>query len=304
MDNNMIKYARCSDKYAEYKEKIQRYWIMFYKAEKINNIIDVINHINMSNPTKFQIIDDHVACADPFLYEHKNEVYLFYEKINEQRINKRNNPDGTGEIYYTKLTYKDNKFHYEEPQLALAESTHLSFPYVFDDATEIYMLPENCRSKKLTLYKSKQFPIIWEPQIILEGSFVDSIIIKHNDYYYLFTTQKFELQLVEEQIYYSKNLLYGWCQHPHKFGRIKGIKGRYRRNGGNIHTINNIMYRTIQLNVEHYANGIGIFLIKKLTITEYEEECLITIKKNIHHISILNNIVTFDSNTINNAFYN
>jgi hypothetical protein len=283
-------------------------FILFYKMEIKNNISNIINNIknniDNNNYDNFIILYNKDTLADPFLFKYNDIIYLFYEKLNTDR--KYRGYPGIGEIYYSILNYNNNndEYSYSEPHVSLISKTHLSFPYIFENNNKIYMLPENSKSNKLSLYESNIFPSSWsDPINILNGSFVDSIIFEDNNIYYLFTTRKIDnIQCIEE-IYWSYNILKDWKQHPHKFPISKLSKGKYRRNGGSIIKQDNIIYRFIQRNINYYAESLDIFIIT-INENEYIENKINIIENNIHHFNILDDWVTFDSHNKNNKFYN
>lgn len=101
--------------------------------------------------------------ADPFLFEHNGETYLFAELFDRIK--------GKGVIGVAKINNgKSGKF-----KVCLDLPYHLSYPCVFTDNNEIYMVPECARSGKITVYKSKKFPYEWtEHRTLFEGEGVDT----------------------------------------------------------------------------------------------------------------------------------
>ena len=181
----------------------------------------------------------------------------------------------------------------------MEKTWHLSYPYVFKDGEHIYMLPEQS-TESLVLYKSINFPYEWNEEIILlNEQCVDSSIILYNNKYWIFTYNK---RLKRHCIYFSDKLLTTeWNLHTHipsnneLFSLHQGGRG-----AGNLFTIDNILYRPIQINHTRYGEGIQIYKIVKLTTIEFEEKIELEIHKTgIHHISFCNDILVFDYNTEN-----
>lgn len=80
--------------------------------------------------------------------------------------------------------WKDGK-----PEIVLERPYHMSFPCVFKDDDEYYMLPETVNNGQLELYKAKNFPYDWELiKIIKQGWYDDPVMYKNNGYE-IFTTQ-------------------------------------------------------------------------------------------------------------------
>lgn len=70
----------------------------------------------------------------------------------------------------------------------LAEPWHLSYPFVFEDGPETYMLPEAHRSGGLMLYRAAEFPWRWERagSIALNHVAVDATPVFHDGLWWLF----------------------------------------------------------------------------------------------------------------------
>ena len=88
--------------------------------------------------------------ADPFIYKYKGEEYIFAEMFD--RILWR------GVIGVAKIKNGHcGRFH-----VCLKESFHLSYPCVFEENGEIWMMPECGESGEIIYYKSIAFPMKWK----------------------------------------------------------------------------------------------------------------------------------------------
>lgn len=87
--------------------------------------------------------------ADPFLFEHNGDIYLFYELYIKDK--------GKGVIAVSK--YDNGSF--TSPQIVIEERFHMSFPCVFMLKGKIYMMPETGSVNKLYLYECEEFPLKW-----------------------------------------------------------------------------------------------------------------------------------------------
>lgn len=104
--------------------------------------------------------------ADPFLFEHNEKVYLFVEMFD--------NVTEKGLVGVSVLC-EDG---FSVPGVVLEEKFHLSYPYVFEDGEEIYMMPETMDDGCIQLYKAVSFPDKWEKHTVLVGEkgMVDTVI--------------------------------------------------------------------------------------------------------------------------------
>lgn len=94
---------------------------------------------------------------------------------------------------------------------------HFSYPFVFEEANEIYIIPESHQTNSIDLYKwndSKQ-----EMQLIktIIDNFpgVDNSILKHNNKYWLFcTTSKHKMADHHLNLFYADTITGDWTPHP------------------------------------------------------------------------------------------
>ena len=231
--------------------------------------------------------------ADPFLFVHHDELFVFYEK----QILKNK---GTIEMIKTK-----DMANWSKPITVLKRSTHLSYPFVFEDNERIFMIPETYQDKNVQLCRANKDLTEWgsEKELLSGEKYVDSSIIRHNQVYYLFTTILRENNEQELQLYFSKDLFGEFEKHP-KSPIAKGnITGRC---GGAIFKYENTIFRPTQICEKYYGESLSIYSINVLTTSDYQEEIKIDrllSKKFIHgghhfHFAKFNNklIIATDAN--------
>ena len=129
--------------------------------------------------------------ADPFLFEYQGEHFLFVEYMNGKK----------GEIAYYKFI--DNKPVFQK--VIISEPYHLSYPCVFAQGSDVYMIPESADNHSIDLYKAASFPDRWEKVCRLaEGIYYDTTYANYKDKDYLITYSPmkayFELGLVSFDI--------------------------------------------------------------------------------------------------------
>ena len=133
--------------------KPQCLWnIALFILSEEENLLDCVKRNPDRRFTPQSLIRTHyhqvTGYADPFLFVHKEWLYLFYE---EERL-KAKAP------LCAKRT-RDLK-HWESLGVVLKEDHHLSYPNVFEHEGEIYMMPETRECDAVILYKSVNFLII------------------------------------------------------------------------------------------------------------------------------------------------
>ena len=189
--------------------------------------------------------------ADPFLFKFEGVNYLFFEDYDYKK----------GVISYAVL---DQNGIPSQPQLALALPVHLSFPCIFQDQGEIYMIPETYRYESISIYRCRQFPNEWKRErVLVRGHrFADPILFKYNGYYWLFTAIHRDLLC----IYYAKDLKSPFLPHPINGLHIKG------RNAGSVFSVDGRLIRPTMDCSERYGRAMILKEIVLLTTTEFVEK--------------------------------
>jgi glycosyltransferase involved in cell wall biosynthesis len=200
-----------------------------------------------------------VTIADPFLFVKEDKLYLFYEFQN------RWNSKGVINMRCT-----EDVNHWSQPKIVLEEDFHLSFPFVFEDHEEIFMIPETFMTKSIRLYKANNnlshFSFV--KTLISGEKFVDSSIWRKDNVYYLFTSIQTPENSYIQQLYVSDSLCGNWQLHPSSPIAV----GKFsERNGGSIFSRNNLLYRPAQNCSQFYGGNLHIFEIKEITKTNYIE---------------------------------
>lgn len=163
---------------------------------------DVLNTLETYTPL---LAPEGKFYADPFLFKYNGVNYLFFEDYDGKK----------GAISYVTLDEGIS-----QPKRALELPTHLSFPFVFEEGGEIYMIPETYGYRSISLYKSVKFPDQWEhKRVLVHGKhFSDPILFKHQGWYWLFTA----VDVDRLCIFYAKDLDSPFLPHPINRRRIKG----------------------------------------------------------------------------------
>ncbi|MBC2714641.1 MAG: hypothetical protein HF978_04960 [Desulfobacteraceae bacterium] len=239
------------------------------------------------DPAKAKIYDrdqlpiEAITLADPFLFKHKNTLYLFHEVVLKS----------VPEAKIGVSVYDTDNSKWIFQAIVLDEPFHLSYPYIFTHDSEIYMIPESKQAQSVRLYRATDFPLKWELEkiIIKDKKYVDPTICFWQNRFYLFVTRKRRMYL-----YHSESLTEGWQLHvksPIKFWN-------HGRCAGKIFEHNNILYRFAQEQAKGYGMGVHCYQIRELSQTKYKEVYVGSkpifkpfgdgwAKKGMHHIDIL-----------------
>ena len=270
-----------------YHKKETFFWTMFQKMDTTVHMSNIIEKINKVNSKYFRIIENNFqTIANPFLFKYCEDMYVFFEKSTD--------------IYCSKLSYKDGIFNYSEPILALGIEEKLSYPFLLESNSEIYMIPE--KKSGLDLFKCVHFPDGWVfVKTLLVGNFSGSTIFFHNNLYWLFTIESNENSTeFKEQLYYSEDLVdKKWTFHC----TIKTTnKICCRRGGGNLFMKDNKIYRPVHNN-KNYGESILLLEITNLTTDEYQEKAVGILNRNINTFNMLDDWIVIDSHNGNKRFF-
>ena len=259
------------------------------------NIKDIIR--DKKNDLKFKwfpIEDSGKSFADPFIFRTEDKkLHVVYEEFSMI------DPKIYGKIV---LSTVNEDFTPSFNKEILDSKTHSSYPFIFTENNETYVIPESGQRGKVSCY---QFDVasrslINERILINNLPLLDSTIFKYNNKFWLFATladHKYDHSKL--YIYYADSLFGNYT--PHIKNSVKyGLDGT--RPAGNIITVDNELFRPAQNCKEYYGKSITINKILILNEKEFEEEPYleITAEKNsmysegIHTINFLDDIVVVD----------
>lgn len=239
------------------KEKLISYeWaIAIYKGEtpsKLGPLSEVSEAV-----LTFEDVNDIKAdfVADPFMILIDNLWYMFFEVLNSK--------SGLGEIGCA-TSYDCLEWAYKE--IVLREKFHLSYPMVFKENEDIYMVPETRQVGEIRLYKATDFPEKWDQEkVLIKGDYADATLFKENNKWWMFALNGTK----DLHLFYSDSLLDGWKPHPQN--PIIENNMKTSRPGGRVIKNNGKFYRLAQDGVPLYGNKVRMFEITVLTHKNYSE---------------------------------
>lgn len=227
--------------------------------------------------------------ADPFVIARDNDTYMFFEWFS--------NRNGKADIAMAKKS-EDFKIYHKITDFP----EHRSYPYIFDYQGEIYCIPEAYKTGKVSLYrfieKDGQASLQWDCDL-LQGTFVDTTLLDHDDRFYLFTTPQAQSH-THLLLYIADNLRGPY--RPHYNNPVK-VDCSDSRMAGKIQTVEGKLVRPAQNSTHHYGESITLNKITQLNEYQYIEETIKEIKpfwktaydKGIHTINSDGGITVFDA---------
>jgi len=145
--------------------------------------------------------------ADPFLFKREGKTFLFLEDLRYS--------EGRALISYCELGPDGTPGPVIE---VLRRPYHLSYPFLFEENGEIYMIPETKGNRTVELYRATNFPTEWALDTILLSDLyaVDATIQKIGGKYWMFVgiSNGRYSNCDELGIFFSDALKGPWTRHP------------------------------------------------------------------------------------------
>jgi hypothetical protein len=193
--------------------------------------------------------------ADPFILLDRSSFYMFFEVLDKS--------SKKGIIGLATSNNGEN-WHYEK--IVLKENYHLSYPYVFKNLNNYYMIPESTEANKVFLYKAKKFPLEWEIECeLLNGRYADCSVFQYKNKWWMFAGNSGKLHL-----FFSDELKGEWIEHPNS----PLISNNYNitRPAGRVIVDQDNIYRYTQDGQPYYGSSVKVFKVISLSEDEYLEE--------------------------------
>jgi hypothetical protein len=206
------------------------------------------------------------AWADPFLFQHEGKYWGFFEDYSYASMR--------GSIACAEISQNGD---WGPPIVCLENaSCHYSYPHVFRDGSEIFMIPESYDSNFVELYRCRQFPNHWVREaVLLEGRFIDSTVWQHEELWWFATTSADPVPGGNSLwLYYSQSLTGEWKFHPRN-PISRDI--RYSRAAGRVFRHQDRLIRTSQSGAPTYGYSINFHEITNLSVQCYAERVIKTV---------------------------
>jgi len=200
--------------------------------------------------------------ADPFLFQRDGRRYVFFEDYDST--------SGRAVICYLEI---DEGGRHCAPQLALRQDCHLSYPFVFAEGDDVYMLPETAGHRTVELYRAARFPGEWtlERVLLSDVTATDATLLRHEGRWWLFVALAVDGgRPIDELCLFSSDSLDGqWEPHP-----LNPVVSDVRsaRPAGRVFSRDGRLIRPAQDCSEAYGGRLVFNRIDVLSPTEYREE--------------------------------
>jgi hypothetical protein len=199
--------------------------------------------------------------ADPFVLEQDGRHWLFFEEYLHD--------EARGVISVAPLNDQGRP---GPARRILDTGGHLSYPFTFEDAGEVYLLPEAAGQAATTLYRAVDFPHRWEKVAVLGDGLqlLDTTVLRHDGLYWFFTTVPGRHRSgYTALLFYAESLTGAW--HPHPASPISRDI-RHARGAGRIVRAGGGLFRPVQDGAGGYGRKIHFFEIMELTVDTFQQE--------------------------------
>ncbi|MFT3891823.1 MAG: hypothetical protein QM730_09345 [Anaerolineales bacterium] len=201
--------------------------------------------------------------ADPFLIERLGKTYVFFEEFLFKKQ--------FGHISFAEIQ-KDGSIG--KSQMALERPYHLSYPFLFENRGEFYMIPETGQNRSIEVYRCRSFPNEWAyHKTLMHGvRAVDTTLLEHLGMWWMFVNMASEGGSTWDELhlfYADDPLSEHWTPHP-----LTPVVSDVRsaRPAGRLFRREGLLLRPSQDSSLRYGYALNINRITKLTKYEYEEE--------------------------------
>ena len=262
------------------KHPVQKFWDKSIRRQTPLWSISVMQgdglDQNLNTATRIQNPKDRFL-ADPYVITVDGQSYCFAEdfffdakkgKISAFKLSGLNISASNPSLPLTTET---------TPRVVLEEDFHLSFPFIFKQNGDIYMIPETSAAKQIRLYKATQFPYSWKLEKILMDHVdaADTMVFENDNRWYMLTNicsanrsdHQSELHLFSATDLMS-DMWVPAAQNPIIFNSKKARNAGFFRRDQNIYRVNQVQARA------QYGYAFEINQIIEISPNRYSEKCI------------------------------
>lgn len=200
--------------------------------------------------------------ADPFVITYQKRTVLFYEEYVFAK--------DSGHIVCREI-FEDieGTVTYGDPTTIDGPRLHRSYPFVFEDDGELWMIPEESACGNVMLYRCTTFPHKWEPvqELVADFPGVDPTLIMRDNTYWLFATRADDPNKTL-YAFFADQLTGPW--YPHKNVPLY-TNDETIRPAGRPFVIDGTVYRPAQDSRKTYGGSIVLYRIDTLTRHSFRE---------------------------------
>jgi hypothetical protein len=231
--------------------------------------------------------------ADPFVVRRGGDPVVFFEEYDFAR----------GKAHIAALLGgADGRLRYARP--VIETPYHLSFPFVFEHAGQLYMCPETHEARRIELWRCASWPLEWRfERVLMDGvDACDSMLAERGGRWWLLTNLErdgagdFGREL---HVFHADSpLAPHWTPHPAN----PVVTGASRARNAGLLQRDGRLYRLAQAQgFDRYGAALRLFEVTQLAPQAYAEEPRARLEParargelGVHHLSACEGLVVFD----------
>jgi hypothetical protein len=207
--------------------------------------------------------------ADPDIVSRDGHTYVFFEDASL----------ATGKGHISVAEFSDEG-KLSSPIEVLRRPYHLSYPYVFEWADDVYLVPESAENRTVELYRFTDFPrkVEFVHYLIEDIDAYDATIFSHNGLWWLFANvrQHAAASTWDEMCIFFSDSPISRRWRAHQLNPVISDVRRARP-AGHVYSHDGFLYRPSQDSSYRYGYGFHINRIVELTPDSYSEELVRTV---------------------------
>ncbi len=202
------------------------------------------------------------SVADPFLLHRDGRWQMFFE-VDDWLARK-------GAIG---LATSDDGLTWRYERIVLAEPFHLSYPCVFEDSGDVWMVPESTQADAVRLYRARRFPDDWEcvAELLAGKPFADATPFRHAGRWWMFAETSGEANDTL-RLFLADALLGPWREHPAS-PVVRG-DAMHARPAGPVIVTDGRLVRLAQNCAPTYGTDVRGIDVTRLSPSHYDEQPL------------------------------
>jgi hypothetical protein len=237
---------------------------------------------------------DDRSWADPFLWQQKNDPFLFCEEWLKT--------DPHAHIAVMRLSAEGKAVSPSQP--ILKKPYHLSYPFLFQHEGALYMMPEGGAGRAVEVFQCEEFPHSWRPKVTLmrDLKFADATLLEREGKWWLFITIKRGVFALNRDLFvFSADtpLTDKWRPHPCN-PVVRGIQ--CARPAGPVFELGGKWFRPSQNCLVRYGHSLRINEIVHMDNRHYEERLVTEVGPDwqqgiraTHHINWRDGLLVMDA---------
>jgi hypothetical protein len=150
---------------------------------------------------------------------------------------------------------------------------HLSYPLLFQQNGQWFMMPESGQNKTIEIWRCDNFPYKWQKHTVIMDNILaaDTTPFYYQEKWWLFTALKQYCKKFGDKLFvFSGDDLFGKKWQAHDLNPVRqGLV--YDRPAGNIIVSHDKMYRPVQDSLKRYGGALELREITQLSQSDYQE---------------------------------